>query len=185
MENEPKTTQLADIPHIESEAENVKYGERLSILSTIGCNPDTVNDTASTDLSTERLFLSIISDDDSSERPSEPISSEPLDFDHIAEGDILFDGEGNPHRITGRTRQLWETHRKQYISRNDILQGKFHRATVGDITKLIERTIKGKNKTQAKWLCDVYGGESDSLMAKAIDTNPEELALIFDFDCWE
>ncbi|MFM6205869.1 hypothetical protein, partial [Planktothrix sp.] len=83
-----------------------------------------------------------------------------------------------------RTRQLWETHRKQYISRNDIQQGKYHRATIEDITKLIQKTIKGKNKAQAQWLCNVYGGDADSLMAKAIDTNPEELALIFDFDDW-
>jgi len=117
------------------------------------------------------------------ERSPEP-ETEPLDFDHIKEGDILFDGNGQPHKITGRTRQLWETHRKQYISRNDITTGQFHRATVEDVTKLIKRTIKGKNKIQAQWLCSVYGGNGDSLMALAIDTNPEELALIFDFDGW-
>ncbi|MFM6454168.1 MAG: DUF3987 domain-containing protein, partial [Planktothrix sp.] len=117
------------------------------------------------------------------ERSPEP-ETEPLDFDNIKEGDILFDTHGQPHKITGRTRQLWETHRKQYISRNDITTGQFHRATVEDVTKLIKRTIKGKNKIQAQWLCSVYGGNGDSLMALAIDTNPEELALIFDFDGW-
>jgi len=117
------------------------------------------------------------------ERSPEP-ETEPLDFDNIKEGDILFDTHGQPHKITGRTRQLWETHRKQYISRNDILTGIYHQATIEDITKLIERTIKGKNAVQAKWLCDVYGGDANSLMAKAIDTNPEKLALIFDCDCW-
>ena len=185
FENEPQKTQLADIPHIETEAEKVNYGENLSILSTNPSNLYTVDDAASTNLSTERLFLSI-SGERSPEPQPEPIPSEPehLDFDHIKEGDILFDNLGQPHQITGRTRQLWETHRKQYISRNDILTGQFHRATIEDITKLIKLTIKGRNKIQAKWLCDVYGGEPDSLMAKAIDTNPEKLALIFDFDDW-
>ncbi|MFM6402932.1 DUF3987 domain-containing protein, partial [Planktothrix sp.] len=179
LENEPQTTQLADIPHIETEAENVNHGENLSILSTNGYNPDTEGNTASTVLSTERLFLSIIPSD--CERSPEP---EHLDFDQLKEGDILFDGNGQPHQITGRTRQLWETHRKQYISRNDIQQGKYHRATVEDIIKLIKRTIKGKNKAQAQWLYSVYGGDVNSLMAKAIDSN-DSLIEIYNFDDWE
>lgn len=185
FQNEP-INQLDEITHIDDVVQNPKEPEKLSTVSTVPHNPDTVDDTASTEMSTERLQLSTVPLDYGERSTLEPISpSEPLDFDHIKEGDILFDGEGQPHKITGRSRQLWQTHRKTYISRNDILQGKFHRATVEDVTKLIERTIKGKNKIQAQWLCDVYGGEPDSLMAKAIDTNPEELALIFDFDCWE
>jgi len=184
LENEPQTTQLADIPHIETEAENVNHGENLSILSTNPSNLYTVDDAASTNLSTERLFLSISGE--RSPEPQPPSEPEHLDFDHIKEGDILFDGEGLPHKITGRTRQLWQSHRKDvYISRNDITTGQYHQATVEDVTKLIKRTIKGKNKIQAQWLCSVYGGNGDSLMALAIDTNPEELALIFDFDDWE
>ncbi|MFM6207749.1 hypothetical protein, partial [Planktothrix sp.] len=182
FQNETQNNQSDDITHIDDVVEIPVEPEKMSTASTVPPNAYTEPSTASTEMSTERLQLSTVSMG-YGERSPEPIPpSEPLDFDHIKEGDILFDGEGQPHKITGRSRQLWETHRKQYISRNDILQGQFHRANVGDITKLIERTIKGKNKTQAKWLCDVYGGESDSLMAKAIDTNPEELALIFDFD---
>ncbi len=114
--------------------------------------------------------------------PSEP---EPLDINQFKEGDILFDNLGQPHKLIKPVRGMWQSHRNDvYISRNDIQQGKYHQATVEDITKLIERTIKGKNKAQAQWLCNVYGGDGDSLMAKAIDTNPEKLALIFDFDEW-
>ena len=181
FQNEP-INQLDEITHIDDVVQNPKESEKLSTVSTVPQNLDTVDDTASTEMSTECLQLSTECLD-SSDRSPEP-KTEPLDFDYMKEGDILFDTHGQPHKITGRTRQLWETHRKQYISRNDIITGQFHRATVEDITKLIKRTIKGKNKIQAQWLCDVYGGDTDSLMALAIDTNPEELALIFDFDGW-
>ncbi|MFM6399836.1 AAA family ATPase, partial [Planktothrix sp.] len=113
------------------------------------------------------------------------VEPEPLDINQFKEGDILFDNLGQPHKLIKPVRGMWQSHRKDcYISRNDIQQGKYHRATIEDITKLIQKTIKGKNKAQAQWLCNVYGGDADSLMAKAIDTNPEELALIFDFDDW-
>lgn len=156
--------------------------EILSTVSTVSYNSDGVAVPASTELSTNCLQLSTV---DCSERSPDPTPEpEPLDFDYIKEGDILFDGEGNPHRITGRTRQLWETHRKQYISRNDVTIGQYHRATVEDITRLLKRTIKAKNKTQAKWLCEIYGGDSLSLMARAIDSD-DLLIEVYNFDDWE
>ncbi|CUR30268.1 hypothetical protein PL9214100012 [Planktothrix tepida PCC 9214] len=189
ISNEPQPNPLDDITHIDDVAENAEQGEKLSILSTNPTNAYTEPSTASTDLSINCLFLSIIPSD-SDERPPEPTPTpdpEPLNFDDLKEGDILFDGEGNLHQITkfDTRNNMWQSHRQdRYISRNDISTGQFHRATVEDITKLIKLVIKGRNKIQAQWLCGVYGGDANSLMALAIDSN-DSLIEIYDFDYWE
>lgn len=169
-------------------SKNSETAENLSTLSTIPPNTHPIGDTSSTVPST--VVYTVYSSSTVSERPPEPTPTpdpEPLNVNDLKEGDILFDGSGTPHQITkfDTRNNMWQSHKKDcYISRNDIQQGNYHRATVGDIIELIKRTIKGKNKVQAEWLCNVYGGDGDSLMAKAVDTNPEKLALIFDFDEW-
>jgi hypothetical protein len=82
---------------------------------------------------------------------------------------------------------MWQTHRKDgYISRDDIMNtDEFHRATVEDIAGLMPKIIAAKNKVQAKWLCDIYGGDSTSLMALAFITNPEGFCEIYEFDSWD
>jgi len=152
LENEPQTTQLADIPHIETEAENVNHGENLSILSTNPSNLYTVDDAASTNLSTERLFLSI-SGERSSEPQPEPIppskplpddyrpslaeltSADPLpslinlalliDFDSLKQGETIFDTNGNQHTLRGQGWGYWLTTDGLRIDKDNI--NNFHR----------------------------------------------------------
>ena len=124
--------------------------------------------------------------DDNKNVETEP---EPIDPDKVNIGDILFDKAGNPHQITkfDIRNNMWKTHRKEgYISRNELMNtDEFHRATVEDIAGLMPKIIAAKNKVQAKWLCDIYGGDSTSLMALAFITNPEGFCEIYEFDSWD
>ncbi|WRH66961.1 MAG: hypothetical protein RSE13_00080 [Planktothrix sp. GU0601_MAG3] len=101
-----------------------------------------------------------------------------VDFDKLKEGDILFDKKGMPHQLTERSRQLWRTHRDEWVSRNDLQTGIFHIATVEDIAGLMQKIIKSKDLKQFQWLSKIYGDSDDSLMAHAVVKFPE-LAEIY------
>lgn len=148
FQNEPETTYMGDFIHIEGEPENPKHGENLSIPSINPSNPDTEGDTASTDLSINRLFLSIIPEtDDYGERPPEPtpkpepgkldemVKAEPLpslinmatriDFDSLVAGETIFDSNDKPYTLKQKGYWNWLTTDGYSIDSDNI--GNFHR----------------------------------------------------------
>ncbi|BBD57189.1 hypothetical protein NIES204_45250 (plasmid) [Planktothrix agardhii NIES-204] len=179
--NRDEATQYVDVQVFVNETVD---GKKTSTTSTNGCNPCDSGKSSSTVSST--VASTVLK---SSTVCGSGIQPEPIDFDKLKVGDILFDKAGNPHQITrwDIPNNMWQTHRKDgYISRDDIMNtDEFHRATVEDIAGLMPKIIAAKNKVQAKWLCDIYGGDSTSLMALAFITNPEGFCEIYEFDSWD
>lgn len=100
---------------------------------------------------------------------------EKLCFNQLKQGDILFDAQGTPHQLIKPCGAWgWETHRKTHISRNDILQGEYHPATVQDVAELIKQSIKNNNHNQAMWIDKHFGQGNNSLMSEA---------MLFDEEC--
>jgi hypothetical protein len=179
--NRDEATQYVDVQVFVNETVD---GKKTSTTSTNGCNPCDSGKSSSTVSST--VASTVLK---SSTVCGSGCIPEPIDFDKLKVGDILFDKAGNPHQITrwDIPNNMWQTHRKDgYISRDDIMNtDEFHRATVEDIAGLMPKIIAAKNKVQAKWLCDIYGGDSTSLMALAFITNPEGFCEIYEFDSWD
>lgn len=107
-------------------------------------------------------------------KEQEPIiDARSVDFDKLKAGDVLFDQKGNPYQLTKMVRGMWQSHRRKLISRNDVRIGDYHIAMVEDVAKLVRQIIVSKDFKQFQWLCKIYGGDAESLMAEAIDRYPE------------
>ncbi|MFM6192788.1 AAA family ATPase [Planktothrix sp.] len=107
-------------------------------------------------------------------KEQEPIiDARSVDFDKLKAGDVLFDQKGNPYQLTKMVRGMWQSHRRKLISRNDVRIGDYHLAMVEDIAKLVRQIINSKDFKQFQWLCKIYGGSPESLMAEAVDKYPE------------
>lgn len=119
----------------------------------------------------------------SSTRPK----SEPIDFDTLKTGEILFDAGGKPHQLTKPRTWGWETTRENiHISRDDIRQGKYHLPSIEDVANLIRETIKERNKQKAIWLLESEsfgGGKFLQLVIGALEKDPA-LDAICNYDSW-
>ena len=115
------------------------------------------------------------------------VQSETLEFDKLQAGEILFDTDRKPHQLTKLAKGMWATNRKgEYISRNDIREGKYHLPSVGDVSHLIRETIAERNKAKATWLLESEsfgGGNFMQLIVEALEKDPS-LDEICQYDSW-
>ncbi|MCB8753394.1 DUF3987 domain-containing protein [Planktothrix agardhii] len=104
--NRDEATQYVDVQVFVNETVD---GKKTSTTSTNGCNPCDSGKSSSTVSST--VASTVLK---SSTVCGSGIQPEPIDFDKLKVGDILFDKAGNPHQITrwDIPNNMWQTHRK-------------------------------------------------------------------------
>ena len=76
-------------------------------------------------------------------------------------GQVIFDTNGNPHRVVDRNGQMWITDKGAYVSREDWRKGIFYPPTVQSVAGLINRI---GTAVQLKWVID----NLNDLMTEAI-----------------